>query len=151
MMKRRQFITLVGGAVVAWPLAARAQQTEQIRRIGVLTPDAEDDPGVKARLAGFQQGLDRLGWSADLELARSGDVGSGRHAGVIIDRRERPSRLLRRRREASEKARQPKAHTAFVGHRGHRHSDHRTKKCRREGSHQCASRGRRLFHMRPPE
>jgi putative ABC transport system substrate-binding protein len=63
-MRRREFITLLGSAA-AWPLAARAQQTEQIRRIGVLTPDAEDDPGVKARLAGFQQGLDRLGWSVD--------------------------------------------------------------------------------------
>ena len=63
-MKRRGFITLLGGAA-AWSLAARAQQGEQIRRIGVLTGDAEDDPGVKARLAAFQQGLDRLGWSAD--------------------------------------------------------------------------------------
>src|SRR6516225_910205 len=63
-MKRRGFITLLGGAA-AWSLAARAQQGEQIRRIGVLTGDAEDDPGVKARLAAFQQGLDRLGWSVD--------------------------------------------------------------------------------------
>jgi putative ABC transport system substrate-binding protein len=64
-MRRREFITLLGGAAVAWPLAVRAQQTEQIRRIGVLTGDAEDDPGVKARLVAFQQGLDRLGWSVD--------------------------------------------------------------------------------------
>jgi putative ABC transport system substrate-binding protein len=42
---------VLGGAAVAWPLAAHAQQGEQIRRIGLLTGDAEDDPGVKARLA----------------------------------------------------------------------------------------------------
>src|SRR5499433_1934849 len=65
MMRRREFITLLGGAAVAWPLAVRAQQRERMRRIGVLTADAEDDPGVKARLAAFQQGLDRLGWSVD--------------------------------------------------------------------------------------
>src|SRR5262249_2059589 len=64
-MKRRTFISLLGGAAAAWPLAARAQQTEQMRRIGVLTGDAEDDPGVKARLVAFQQGLDRLGWAGD--------------------------------------------------------------------------------------
>jgi putative tryptophan/tyrosine transport system substrate-binding protein len=60
-MKRRQFITLLGGAAAAWPLAARAQETKQVRRIGVLTSDAEDNPGVKARLAAFRDGLDRLG------------------------------------------------------------------------------------------
>src|SRR5262249_175436 len=64
-MRRREFMTLLGGAAAAWPVAARAQQTEQVRRIGVLTGDAEDDPGVKARLVAFQQGLDRLGWSVD--------------------------------------------------------------------------------------
>jgi ABC-type uncharacterized transport system substrate-binding protein len=64
-VKRRQFITLLGGAALAWPFAARAQETKQVRRIGVLTGDAEDDPGVKARLAAFRQGLDRLGWSLD--------------------------------------------------------------------------------------
>ena len=62
---RRDFITLLGGAAAAWPLAARAQQTDEIRRIGVLTGDAEDDPEVKARLAACRQGLDRLGWSLD--------------------------------------------------------------------------------------
>jgi putative ABC transport system substrate-binding protein len=61
-MRRREFITLLGGAA-AWPLAARAQQAERMRRIGVLTADAEDDPEVEARLTAFRQGLDRLGWS----------------------------------------------------------------------------------------
>src|SRR6516164_8511788 len=60
--KRREFITLLGGAA-AWPLAARAQQGEPMRSIGVLTADAEDDPEVEARLTAFRQGLDRLGWS----------------------------------------------------------------------------------------
>jgi len=63
-MRRRDFISLLGGAAAAWPLAGEAQQ-ERMWRIGVLTSDAEDDPGVKARLVAFQQGLDRLGWSVD--------------------------------------------------------------------------------------
>ena len=62
-MKRREFITLFGGAAAAWPLAARAQQSERMRRIGVLGGFAENDPEIKARLAGFRQGLERLGWS----------------------------------------------------------------------------------------
>jgi putative tryptophan/tyrosine transport system substrate-binding protein len=62
-MKRREFITPLGGAAVAWPLAARAQQGERVRRVGVLIPQAADDPEMKARLAAFQQGLERLGWS----------------------------------------------------------------------------------------
>ena len=61
-MKRREFITLLGGAA-AWPLAARAQQSDGMRRIGVLMGLAEDDPETKARLAAFRQGLDKRGWS----------------------------------------------------------------------------------------
>ncbi len=61
-MKRREFITLLGGAA-AWPLAARAQQGERVRRIGVLMPIAADDPVGQARIAAFQQGLQQLGWT----------------------------------------------------------------------------------------
>jgi hypothetical protein len=61
-VKRREFITLLGGAA-AWPLAARAQQPEGMRRIGVLVGLAEDDPETKARLAAFRQGLEKRGWS----------------------------------------------------------------------------------------
>jgi putative ABC transport system substrate-binding protein len=64
-MKRREFIAGFGGAAAAWSLAARAQETGQTRRIGVLTGDAEDDPEVKARLTAFRQGLDQFGWSLD--------------------------------------------------------------------------------------
>jgi putative tryptophan/tyrosine transport system substrate-binding protein len=65
-VKRRKFITLlVGGATAAWPLAARAQQGERMRRIGVLAAQAGDDPDMKARLAGFRQGLEKLGWLED--------------------------------------------------------------------------------------
>jgi putative tryptophan/tyrosine transport system substrate-binding protein len=59
-MRRREFITLLGGAA-AWPLAARAQ--ERMRHIGVLMGYAEDDPETKARLAAFRQGLEKRGWS----------------------------------------------------------------------------------------
>jgi putative tryptophan/tyrosine transport system substrate-binding protein len=61
-MRRREFITLLGGAA-AWPLGARAQLTERVRRIGVLIGLAEDDPETKARLVGFRQGLEKRGWS----------------------------------------------------------------------------------------
>src|SRR5438445_1001260 len=63
-MKRRDFITLLGGGAVAWPLAARAQQGERMRRIGVLMPLAADDAVARARLAAFLQGLHQLGWTA---------------------------------------------------------------------------------------
>ena len=60
-MKRREFITLLGGA--AWPFAARAQQPEQMRRIGVLTNLVADDPEAQARVGAFLQGLQELGWA----------------------------------------------------------------------------------------
>jgi putative ABC transport system substrate-binding protein len=62
-MKRREFITLLGGAAAAWPLAARAQQRERMRRIGVLMTLAADDPEGQARLTAFVQGLQELGWT----------------------------------------------------------------------------------------
>jgi putative ABC transport system substrate-binding protein len=61
-MKRREFITLLGGAAVAWPLAARAQQTDQVRRVGVLMGYGEADPEAKALLSEFTQALSELGW-----------------------------------------------------------------------------------------
>ncbi len=64
-MRRREFITLVGGAAAAWPLAARAQQPERMRRIGVLMASAADDPVSQARFAAFLQGMSRLGWTDD--------------------------------------------------------------------------------------
>ena len=61
-MRRRKFLGLVGGAA-SWPVVALAQQPEPMRRIGVLVGLAENDPEMKERLAGFRQGLEKLGWS----------------------------------------------------------------------------------------
>src|ERR1039458_3152210 len=60
---RREFITLLGGAAVAGPLAARAQQADRMRRVGVLMSLAADDPQGQARLTAFLQGLQELGWT----------------------------------------------------------------------------------------
>ena len=61
-MRRREFIALLGGTA-AWPLSARAQRPDQIRRVGVLVGLAEDDPDSKPRLGAFRLGLEKLGWS----------------------------------------------------------------------------------------
>ena len=68
MIKRRTFITLLGGAAASWPLAARAQQTDRVRRVSVLTNLAETDPEARARMEAFQQGLQHLGWSVGQNL-----------------------------------------------------------------------------------
>src|SRR5262245_54887667 len=87
-MKRREFISLLGGAAAAWPLAARAQQRERVRRIGVLMSASADDPDALAWISAFAQGLQERGWS----------VGSN----VRIDYRWGAGDLDRFRRYAAE-------------------------------------------------
>jgi hypothetical protein len=67
-LKRRAFISLFGGTL-AWPLAAGVQQGQQVRRIAVLMGEV-DDPDTNARLTGFRQGLERLGWSESRKFER---------------------------------------------------------------------------------
>jgi putative tryptophan/tyrosine transport system substrate-binding protein len=67
-MRRREFITLVGGAAASWPLAARAQQPDSMRRIGALFSSVEADPEGQARAAALRQGLRKLGWTEGLNL-----------------------------------------------------------------------------------
>src|SRR6516225_10731151 len=62
-LKRREFITLLGGAAAALPISARGQQREKMRRIGVLMNTVSDDAEGQARLAAFHQGLQQLGWT----------------------------------------------------------------------------------------
>ena len=88
MMKRREVITLLGGMTATWPLAARAQQGERVRRIGMLESLKADDKEAQARISAFAQGLKELGWTegrnvqidvlfgpdnADLTQARGGN------------------------------------------------------------------------------
>ena len=88
-MRRRQFITLLGGAAAAWPLAARAQQPERMRRIGLLLPAAADDAEFQARVGAFLQALALLGWSIgrnvriDTRWAGSNAADIRRHAGEL--------------------------------------------------------------------
>jgi putative tryptophan/tyrosine transport system substrate-binding protein len=84
-MTRREFITLLGGAAVAWPLAARAQQSERMRRIGVLMYWTADDAEGHARLTAFAQALKQLGWSdlrIDTRWATADDI--RRHAAELV-------------------------------------------------------------------
>jgi putative tryptophan/tyrosine transport system substrate-binding protein len=62
-MRRRKFITLLGGAAAAWPMATRAQQRQRMRRVGVLMNLAADDPQAAPRIAAFAQALGELGWA----------------------------------------------------------------------------------------
>ena len=86
-MRRREFISLIGSAA-AWPLAARAQQPERMRRIGILMLFAEDDPAAKSRTAAFIEGLQQLGWTV------------GRN--IEIDIRWGAAEAVRSRRQAAE-------------------------------------------------
>jgi putative tryptophan/tyrosine transport system substrate-binding protein len=76
-MRRREFITLLGGAAVTWPLTARAQQSERMRRIGVLFHLAESDPESQARLHALVQGLKELGWTVGRNIGFDIRWGSG--------------------------------------------------------------------------
>jgi putative tryptophan/tyrosine transport system substrate-binding protein len=67
-MGRRECITLLGGAILTWPLAARAQQPERVRRMGVLMPYAASDPQVQARIGALLQGLQQFGWSVGTNI-----------------------------------------------------------------------------------
>src|SRR5215468_9595737 len=87
-MKRREFITLLGSAALAWSVTARAQQAEPMRRIGVLMNMGADDAEGQARLAAFRQVLHQLGWSEgrnlriDTRWATADDI--RRHAAELV-------------------------------------------------------------------
>jgi putative ABC transport system substrate-binding protein len=75
--QRREFITLVGGAAASWPLAARGQEPARIRRIGVLSPLAENDPEAQANVSAFRQALEMLSWTDRRNLHIDYRWGSG--------------------------------------------------------------------------
>src|SRR5512138_2684704 len=89
-MRRRAFITLLGGAAAAWPLAARTQQGERMRRIGVLLPATADDAVFQARVAAFLQELALLGWIVsrniriDIRWASANANEIRRHAAELV-------------------------------------------------------------------
>jgi putative ABC transport system substrate-binding protein len=88
-MRRRDFITLLGGAAAAWPLAARAQQVVKVRRVGVLLPAAADDAEFQTSVGAFLQGLQELGWTigrnvrADTRWATSNAATVRKHAAEL--------------------------------------------------------------------
>jgi putative ABC transport system substrate-binding protein len=98
MMRRRDFITLLGGAAVGWPLAARAQQSERMRRVGVLMSPREDDPETQIRANTLRKGLAELGWiegrNVHIDFRWSG--GDAAHASASF---HTPRNLCNRSRE----------------------------------------------------
>ena len=89
-MRRREFITLIGGAAVAWPLAASAQQPERVRRIGILMGVANDQEG-QSRVRSLETGLHDFGWwngrnvQIEYRWAKTRDTGCVAAANVAID------------------------------------------------------------------
>ena len=91
-VRRREFIAIFGGAAAGWAFAARAQEGERMRRIGVLVAYAESDPEMKVRLAALRQGLERVGWSEGRNIhidVRFAPAGAGQEQVV------RQAKLLR--------------------------------------------------------
>ena len=88
-MRRREFIRLLGGATVVWPLAAHAQQPDRMRRIGVLMGYPESDSEAQAYIAAFREGLQKLGWA------------EGRNIRTIAGRHPRSSPSLRGRHRST--------------------------------------------------
>ena len=89
-MRRREFITLIGGAAAAWPFAVRAQQPERMRRIGILLPATADDAEFQAWVGSFLQGLQQSGWiigrnvQIDTRWATANAVAIRRHATELV-------------------------------------------------------------------
>jgi ABC-type uncharacterized transport system substrate-binding protein len=79
-VKRRQFITLLGGTAASWPLAARAQQGERMRRVGVLMNTTPDEPDSQARVTALAQGLQEAGWAVGRNLRIDTRWSSGNRA-----------------------------------------------------------------------
>ena len=77
-MRRREFIKMIGGGAVAWPLAARAQQSDRVRVIGSLNILAEDDPEAKLRIAAFKQTSPTIRLDRRQQRADRGALGRGR-------------------------------------------------------------------------
>ena len=92
---RRELLAALGGAAVAWPLAARAQQPARIRRIGVFMPGTADDPEYQARNAAFLQGLGELGWTAGHNVRIDYRWGAGAVDASVADTRRNWSRSCR--------------------------------------------------------
>src|SRR5437588_2878148 len=77
-MKRREFITLLGGAAATWPLVARAQQSERMRRVGLLQGLAADDPEWQRRFGALKQGLQDWGWTEGQNITFEGRFAAGK-------------------------------------------------------------------------
>ena len=78
-MNRREFITLLGGAAAAWPLAASAQQGARVRRLGVLHTQAESNAESQARVVTLRQALQQLGWTEGRDLQIDYRWSAGNH------------------------------------------------------------------------
>src|SRR5262249_1725826 len=85
-MRRRDFIKMIGGGAAAWPLTARAQQAERMRRVGVLMPFAKDSPDAQARVAAFLRELQQLGWTegGNIQIEYRWDTGDLRKAATEL-------------------------------------------------------------------